>query len=255
MGIAPNGRASRWLLMIAKPNLTQAELVRRGIERAIFNGDLAPGVVLEEGRLATLYGVSRTPVREAIANLVRSGLLTKTAHRRAIVSQLDSGKLLELFEALAEMEGLAARFAASRMSHQEKASLMDIHQRAATLLPVGDDPRAYAMLGKEFHQTILAGCRNRVLIGATSALTVRVFPYRSYQVVAPGRLESNQVDHDRIVDAIMAGDGEAAQEAMRKHTSDQGDTLVRFIALNKLPHDGLQVAEMDLSYTSEDIRS
>ena len=137
MGIAPNGRASRWLLMIAKPNLTQAELVRRGIEHAIFNGDLAPGVFLEEGRLATLYGVSRTPVREAIANLVRSGLLTKTAHRRAIVSQLDSGKLLELFEALAEMEGLAARFAASRMSHQEKASLMDIHQRAATLLPVG----------------------------------------------------------------------------------------------------------------------
>jgi DNA-binding GntR family transcriptional regulator len=68
-------------------------------------------------------------------------------------------------------------------------------------------------------------------------------------------LESNQVDHERIVEAIMAGDGEAAQEAMRKHTSDQGDTLVRFIALNKLPHDGLQVAEMDLSYTSEDIRS
>ena len=55
--------------MIAKPNLTQADLVRRGIEHAIFNGDLAPGVFLEEGRLATLYGVSRTPVREAIANL------------------------------------------------------------------------------------------------------------------------------------------------------------------------------------------
>ena len=82
--------------MTSKPNTTQAALVRRGIEQSIFNGDLAPGTAIEEGRLASVYGVSRTPVREAIANLVQVGLLTKLAHRRAVVSQLDPGNLLRV---------------------------------------------------------------------------------------------------------------------------------------------------------------
>ena len=78
---------------------TQADTVRLAIERDIFGGQLAPGDALEEGRLATRFGVSRTPVREAITQLAQAGLITKQAHKRAVVAQLDPATLLELFEA------------------------------------------------------------------------------------------------------------------------------------------------------------
>lgn len=219
--------------MTSKPNTTQAALVRRGIEQSIFNGDLAPGTAIEEGRLASVYGVSRTPVREAIANLVQVGLLTKLAHRRAVVSQLDPGNLLELFEALAEMEGLAAKLATIRMSPSEITALLDIHNQAADILNTDGDINDYAALGERFHQSVLEGCRNRVLIEATAALSVRVYPYRRYQIAVPERLQGNQRDHQVIVDAITSGDSGAAYDAMRGHTAEQGDALVRFILLNK----------------------
>ena len=86
-------------------DLTQADTVRLAIEREIFGGQLAPGDALEEGRLANRFGVSRTPVREAITQLAQAGLITKRAHKRAVVAQLDPSTMLELFEALAELEG------------------------------------------------------------------------------------------------------------------------------------------------------
>jgi DNA-binding GntR family transcriptional regulator len=215
-----------------KIGLTQAEWVRRGIEQAIFSGDLAPGVALEEGRIAEQYGVSRTPVREAIGNLVQSGLVTKLAHRRAVVSRLDPGKLLELFEALSQMEGVAAQLAAKRMSPGEKSRLWEIHNTAAELLKSGDDVEAYASQGEQFHKLILNGSRNTVLIDTISALSFRVYPYRRYQVAATERLVRNQRDHDVIIEAVSRGDGDAAQAAMQQHTAEQGDALVRFLLLN-----------------------
>jgi len=215
-----------------KIGVTQAEWVRRGIEQAIFSGDLGPGTALEEGRIAEQYSVSRTPVREAIGNLVQSGLVTKLAHRRAVVSRLDPGKLLELFEALSQMEGIAAQLAAKRMSPGERSRLWEIHNTAAELLERGDDVEAYASQGEQFHKLILKGSRNTVLIDTISALAFRVYPYRRYQVAATARLVRNQRDHDVIIEAVSRGDGDAAQAAMQQHTAEQGDALVRFLLLN-----------------------
>lgn len=219
---------------------TQAEVVRLRLESDIFSGILLPGTALEEGRLASEYGVSRTPVREAIANLAQGGLVTKNAHRRAMVSELDSSEMLEMFEALSELEGLAARLATERMSPGEKQALVSVHEAAGALLCNNGNPNIYAEMGERFHQSILKGCRNCVLIDTTSSLAVRVLPYRRYQVVAPGRLELNQSDHNVILAAITAGDGEAAGAAMRSHTAAQGDALMRFIALNKTPYADLR---------------
>ena len=104
-------------------DLTQADTVRLAIEREIFGGQLAPGDALEEGRLASRFGVSRTPVREAITQLAQAGLITKRAHKRAVVAQLDSGTMLELFEALAELEGAAVYLSTARMSEPVEACL------------------------------------------------------------------------------------------------------------------------------------
>jgi len=219
---------------------TQAEMVRLGLERDIFSGKLSPGMALEETRIAGDYAVSRTPVREAIANLVQSGLVEKVAHKRAVVSALDTAKLLELFEALAELESLAVRLACVRMSASDKDTLRTVHEEAAALLASDGDDNAYALLGERFHQLLVEGCRNRVLIESTGTLANRVYPYRRYQVLAPGRLQRNQDDHDLIVDALMTGDENRAAEAMREHTMEQGDALVRFIALHKVTYSELQ---------------
>ena len=215
-------------------------MVRLGLERDIFSGKLSPGTALEETRIAGDYAVSRTPVREAIANLVQSGLVEKVAHKRAVVSAMDTAKLLELFEALAELESLAVRLACARMSGSDKATLLAVHEEAAALLVSDGDDSAYASLGERFHQLLLEGCRNQVLIESTSTLANRVYPYRRYQVLAPGRLQRNQDDHDLIVDALMAGDESRAADAMRGHTMEQGDALVRFIALHKVTYSELQ---------------
>ncbi|MEL0163341.1 MAG: GntR family transcriptional regulator, partial [Halieaceae bacterium] len=71
---------------MSQPESTQADTIRLAIESDIYNGVLAPGSSLEEGRLANRFGVSRTPVREAITQLVQAGLVSKTAHRRAVVA-------------------------------------------------------------------------------------------------------------------------------------------------------------------------
>ena len=109
----------------------------------------------------------------------------------------------------------------------------------ALLASKGDD-NAYASLGERFHQLVLEGCRNQVLIESTATLANRVYPYRRYQVLAPGRLQRNQDDHDLIVAALMAGNEDGAAQAMRQHTMEQGDALVRFIALHKVTYSELQ---------------
>ena len=89
---------------------------------SIRAGVFGPGDRLREEEVAERLSLSRTPVREAITQLVQAGLVTKRAHKRAVVSELDPGTLLELFEALSELEGAAAFLSASRMSAEEKAS-------------------------------------------------------------------------------------------------------------------------------------
>ncbi|MEO1082557.1 MAG: GntR family transcriptional regulator [Pseudomonadota bacterium] len=217
-----------------KSSPTQAELVRLGLESDIFSGRLAPGVTLNESRIAEAYAVSRTPVREAISALVRAGLVTKQAQKRAVVTPLDVELLLELFEALAEIEAIAARLATDRMTQAQKQALVDLHNRAQAAST--EEAHVYAELGRQFHQLVVAGCKNKALIDAAEALAGRVNPFRRFQVLAPERIRTNQDDHERVLNAILRGDARRAGDAMRQHTTDQGDMLVRYIALHKVSY-------------------
>ena len=219
------------------PALTHSEIVRIGIESDILNGVLLPGDTLDESGLAEQYGVSRTPVREAIANLVQTGLVEKPARRRAHVSQMDTSRLIELFEAISELEGLSARLAAERMTTADKDRLTSTHEEAGAILDENGDKEAYSAVGRRFHREVLFGCRNRALIDMTDTLATRLVPFRRYQVMmVPGRLEQNQKDHDSILEALLAGDGELACQRMRDHDTRQGETLVRLVALHKLSY-------------------
>lgn len=209
-------------------NLTQAEIVRIGLETDILSGRVPPGSVIDETEISKRYGVSRTPVREAIFLIVQAGLIRKEARKRAIVAEIDIDDFFGLFETLAELEGLSAKFAAERMSRAERFELARIHETAAEQLLRGeiDD---YSALGRAFHALILGGSKNSTLIRITSELANRLIPYRRFQVTLEGGLQRNQDDHDIILAAIQARDAEAANRAMRKHTQDQGDAVIASI--------------------------
>ncbi|HAC81057.1 MAG: GntR family transcriptional regulator [Candidatus Binatia bacterium] len=209
-------------------HLTQAETVRIGLESDILTGRLSPGSVIDETETSKQFGVSRTPVREAIFLLVQAGLIKKEARKRAIVAEFNVDDFFGLFETLAELEGLSARFATSRMSRAERFELSKIHSLAAEKLLVGEIDN-YAALGRAFHSLILEGSKNTTLVKITSELAARLVPYRRFQVSLEGGLQRNQDDHEIILAAIRANDADAAYEAMRKHTLEQSESVIENI--------------------------
>lgn len=217
--------------VVAPAQLTQAEQVRVALETAILSGELPPGAVIDENKTAERYGVSRTPVREAILTLVQGGLVTKQPRQPAKVTHIDTAQFLHMFEAIGELEGLTARLATRRMTLAEKDALVRLHESAGEALRA-DDKDAYDDFGKRFHGDVVQGCKNQTLIDMTSQLAARLRPFRRFQVRAPGRHEANQVEHGQVVEAIIAGDDERAYRLMRAHGTLQGDSLIDYIAVH-----------------------
>ena len=178
---------------------TLAENLRHQLADEIMTGVLAPGVALDETELARRFGVSRTPVREAIRLLDASGLVEARPHRAAVVAQPSPARLVGMFEAMAELEGLCATFAAERMTRTERQALESIHEKLRTLIHSGD-PQRYHEMNEAFHAAIYNGAHNEYL----AELTL-------------GRLAKSHAEHDQVLTAILRGECFRAGEAMRTH--------------------------------------
>jgi DNA-binding GntR family transcriptional regulator len=216
----------------AAARLTQAEVVRIGVENEIFTGVLAPGEPVDEETLSRRFGVSRTPVREAIFQLVDAGLLVKNFRQGASVAKLDLRKLVHMFETISELEGLGARLAARRMTPAERKALEETHRLSEAAMLAGNEDE-YAALGRRFHAEILAGSHNEVLADITRKLAAQIVPYRRFQLRRQGRVGDNQADHDAIIAAIVSGDDEQAYLLMKRHGAVQGDVLADYISLTE----------------------
>jgi DNA-binding GntR family transcriptional regulator len=206
-------------------------LVRQAIENEIFTGRLPPGSPIDEESIAERFSVSRTPVREAMMQLVEAGLIEKNSRQRATVAKLDVRRLLQMFEALAEIEGTCARLAARRMTTAEKDQLVENHQEATAALAAGNSDD-YFRLGRRFHALIIRATHNNVLIELTHKLVVPLVPYRRFQLLRDGRPQSNQIDHETILATILEGKSDQAYDLMRRHNTVQGDVLAEYISLD-----------------------
>jgi DNA-binding GntR family transcriptional regulator len=195
---------------------TLAETLRLQLADEIIRGVLAPGVFLDETELARRFQVSRTPVREAIRQLAASGLVESRAHRGSLVAWPSHERLIGMFEAMAELEGLCAGLAAVRTTPEERRSLATVHGELRAMIRSGD-PQRYHEINEAFHATIYAGAHNAYLAEITVATRARVQPFRRAQFRNLGRLAKSHVEHDRVVTAIMRGDRTGAAEAMRRH--------------------------------------
>ncbi|OAN54155.1 AsnC family transcriptional regulator [Paramagnetospirillum marisnigri] len=209
---------------------TRADEIRQAIEKDIFQGVLRPGTRLDEESLAARFGLSRTPVREAILQLVYSGLVVKKPRQGAVVAPLDLHRMVQMFEVMSEIEGLCARYAARRMSPDEKARLAELHGRAASLCESRELDEYYAV-NRAFHDAIYDGSHNEVLQDMARSLFARLAPYRRYQLNHPHRVEGSFAEHGEVVAAISAADPDRAQAAMRKHVTIQADIFAEFVSI------------------------
>ncbi len=221
--------------------LTQCEIVRGALEREIFSGRLAPGDALDEDAIALRFSVSRTPVREAMLQLIETGLIEKPPRRRAVVAPLDVRRLIQMFETLSELEAVCARFAARRITEQEKQQLVEIQRGSEAALLAGDQDE-YGRLGVRFHVALWRATHNDVLFETTRNVAVRLNPYRMFQLRSKGRPEANNTDHQALVALILAGNADEAYALMRGHVTVQGDVLAEYISSGPRP---TQYAEYD----------
>ena len=201
---------------VGRSRRTLAEELRLTLADDIVRGLLGPGSALDETELARRFGVSRTPVREAIRELAASGLVEVRAHRGAVVARPSEERLIGMFEAMAELEALCAGLAAERMSPAERGQLDAVHQELRVLIQ-SSDPQRYHEVNESFHAAIYAGAHNAYLAELTHATRYRVQPFRRAQFRNLGRLAKSHVEHDRVVLAILRGDREGAAGAMREH--------------------------------------
>lgn len=208
---------------------TRGVKLRRILESDIFAGRLEPGERLDEQALAKRFDVSRTPVREALRQLASSGLVEMRPHQGAVVATITIPKMIEMFEVMAELEGLCARLAARRMTDAERANLVKIHEQCQQLAEKGD-VEAYYDGNKEFHEAIYAGSHNAFLEESTCSIRNRLSPYRRLQLQQSGRIAHSFAEHEEVVEAILKFDDEAAAKALSKHINIQGTVFTDFIS-------------------------
>lgn len=194
-----------------------ADRIYEALVRRIVEGALKPGDRLVEEAIAGEFGVSRTPVREALQHLSITGLAERGARRAFVVRRMDLPMLEELFEAMAELEAACARLSAVRMTAAERQALAAFAE-ACERCALAGDPQGYATANARFHAALYEGAHNRTLGAAAQVLRVRTSPWRAAQFErARERLESSQAEHRRVLSAILAADGAAAEQAMRAH--------------------------------------
>jgi DNA-binding GntR family transcriptional regulator len=195
---------------------TRSFELREKIEDEIATGRIPPGSKLDETELAARFRVSRTPIREALIQLASTGFVEMRPRRGAVVPELAPQRLVEMFELMAELEGMCGRLAARRMSDIDHRPLVHA-QEACEALRQKHDPDGYYHQNEVFHHVIYEGTHNAFLAQQASALHRRLGPYRRLQLRVRDRIATSCAEHQRIVEAIVAGDGDKAAELLREH--------------------------------------
>ncbi|WP_071672713.1 GntR family transcriptional regulator [Nioella nitratireducens] len=185
------------------------------ILQAIDGGTYRPGSRLVESELAERFGVSRTPIREALQRLETQGLLTRDG-RSLIVASLDHDQMAQLYIVRAELEGLAARLAAQHAAAEEIRVLQDMVAADHALL---NDPGALSRENRRFHKQIHLASHNKYLVQQLDLVHRSMALMATTSLAAEGRGPKALDEHAAIVQAIADRDGERAARALKDHLS------------------------------------
>ena len=185
------------------------------ILQAIDTGTYKPGDRLVESELAERFGVSRTPIREALQRLETQSLLSRDG-RSLIVASLDHNEMSELYVVRSELEALAARLAARHATDEEVRVLRRMVEEDRERL---GDPAALARSNRQFHRQVHLASHNRFLVQQLDLVYRSMALMATTSLAIEGRGETALREHAEIVEAIATGKGDAAADAFRAHIS------------------------------------
>jgi DNA-binding GntR family transcriptional regulator len=210
--------------------------IAAAIRKRIMSGQIPIGAQMRQAELATELGVSRTPVREALRQLHTSGLIEVVPNRGAIVRVPSPWEVRDAYEVRAELEGLACERAVSRINDAEldelraaNRSMRDEVAKAKATGPVDAEPPTVEY-NDAFHTLIHRVADNEWLTREINEIN-HAFPRNVSWLVLTGnkrQREENVAEHDRIVDALAAGDAQTARTEMQAHVKNAGEQLARW---------------------------
>jgi DNA-binding GntR family transcriptional regulator len=195
----------------------------------IESGKLPPGSPLDERALATRFEVSRTPVREALQQLVARELVVITPRQGAMVARMSISKIRGLMELLGELESFAARLAARRVDETSRERLQRTLRRCEEAAQNGGAAE-YAIANSMFHEAIFKGSRNEYLAAQLRQAHRLIQRYRVRDFQTPAHIRKSLEDHVAITQAICEGDEEAAARAMLVHVPAGSSGFSEFLA-------------------------
>ena len=213
---------------ITKKN-TRTEILLSEIEKLIVNGSMVPGQRLDEMILAKKYGVSRTPVREAIRALTAIGLVQNAGKQGSQVAKLSISMLIEMFELMAVLEGMCAQLAARRATKNQLFEMQKTHELLEKTFEKGTHKEFYNV-NLQFHDLLYNASHTQYLAEETLRLRRRLSPYRMRVTFQPGRMNSTLEEHNKILIAIKKGESELAKNEAISHLRLIGNDLEDFIA-------------------------
>jgi DNA-binding GntR family transcriptional regulator len=182
----------------------------------IFAHELAPGTWIDEQTLAKEFGISRTPLREAIKVLAAEGLITMKLRRGAYVTEVNRGDLEQIFTILSLLEGQAAKEAATKAQEKDLNELDDMHLRLEKAA-ADRNLEQFFEVNVRFHERIIAIANNPWLTDVIADLRKVLKLQRKDALSRTGRLQSSLSEHREILKALLKRDPIAAEQAMRTH--------------------------------------
>ena len=203
---------------------TRAQLVDGWLRQAILSGELAPGEKIRPNKLAAQWGVSPTPLREALLRLEGDGLIESIPQRGARVTLLSRDSLNELYELRLLLEPVALR---KSMADPAKVDTERVRAAHAAMNEAmgGGDLVLSDRLHRDFHRSLYEACGSSMLLALTDTMSVHSARYRLLSAEPRGGWAAVQKEHDDLVAAFLANDTEAAVSQLEAHISRTLDSL------------------------------
>jgi len=197
----------------------------RAIKEAILSFQFKPGDPLVESDLAAQLGISKTPVRDALFELEKEGLVSKVLFKGTYVSDVTPEDVKQIFEIRAVLEGLAARLAAAFWSSQDTAAARSLVDQQEVAAREGNNTQS-SQMNKQFHELVINRANNRLLTSMLRNLDDHLRRYRILSSYQKGRLEKSVEEHQRVIQALDEKDAAGAETLMRAHLRSVLDDLI-----------------------------
>jgi DNA-binding GntR family transcriptional regulator len=207
------------------PTALYQEVAER-LRQRIFNHELTPGTWIDEQKLAEQYGISRTPLREALKVLASEGMVELKPRRGCYVTEISRQDMDDIFPLMAMLEGRCALEAVRRAKPADLRALKAIHERLEVAAKEGRID-AFFEANQEFHRLIQELANNRWLLSVIQDLRKVLKLSRLHSLSLEGRLQQSLEEHRTIMAAFEANDAEKAEKHMQEHLLSSRQALAR----------------------------